>query len=69
MKTAGEHRGKSPAKHRSGGGGSPIRFAVGRTDLGWVLVAGTGRGLCAIGLGDSREALIDALAARFGRGG
>jgi AraC family transcriptional regulator of adaptative response/methylated-DNA-[protein]-cysteine methyltransferase len=41
---------------------------VARTDLGWVLVAGTVRGLCAIDIGDSRRALIDALKARFGRG-
>ena len=68
VKTAGERLGGSPAKHRSGREVEPIRFAVARADLGWVLVAGTGRGLCAIGLGDSREGLIDALAARFGRG-
>jgi AraC family transcriptional regulator of adaptative response/methylated-DNA-[protein]-cysteine methyltransferase len=47
--------------------GIPIRFAVARTDLGWVLVAGTERGICAIELGDSREALIDAFKARFAR--
>jgi len=47
--------------------GIPIRFAVARTDLGWVLVARTGRGLCAIELGDSREALIDAFRTRFDR--
>ena len=68
MKRAGERLGVSPAKHRSGEEGGPIRFAVARADLGWLLVAGTGRGLCAIALGDSREALIDALEARFGRG-
>jgi AraC family transcriptional regulator of adaptative response/methylated-DNA-[protein]-cysteine methyltransferase len=68
VKRAGEHRGKSPATHRPGGEGEPIRFAVARTDLGWVLVAGTVRGLCAIELGDSRRALIDALKARFGGG-
>jgi len=45
-----------------------IRFAASRTDLGWVLVAGTGRGLRAILLGDSREGLVDALKARFGKG-
>ena len=45
--------------------GIPIRFAVARTDLGWVLVAGTERGICAIDLGDSREALVDALKTRF----
>src|SRR5512141_3385234 len=68
VKRAGEHRGKSPATHRPGREGEPIRFAVARTDLGWVLVAGTARGLCAINIGDSRRALIDALKARFGRG-
>jgi AraC family transcriptional regulator of adaptative response/methylated-DNA-[protein]-cysteine methyltransferase len=67
VKRIGEHRGMSPATHRSGGEGSMIRFAVARTDLGWVLVAGTGRGPCVIDLGDSREALIDALKARFDR--
>lgn len=46
---------------------APVRFAAARTDLGWVLVAGTERGVCAIDLGDSREMLIDALKARFDR--
>jgi AraC family transcriptional regulator of adaptative response/methylated-DNA-[protein]-cysteine methyltransferase len=68
VKRAGEHRGMPPAKHRSGEEGDPIRFAVGRTGIGWVLVAGTGRGLCAIALGESREALIDTLKARFAGG-
>ncbi|MGB5197433.1 MAG: methylated-DNA--[protein]-cysteine S-methyltransferase [Candidatus Deferrimicrobium sp.] len=68
MKRAGEHRGKSSATRRSGEEREPIRFAVARTDLGWVLVAGTTRGLRAIDLGDSRRALIDALQSRFGRG-
>ena len=64
---AGEHLGMSPARYRSGGEGSLIRYAVARTDLGWVLVAGTERGICAIDLGDSREALVDALKTRFDR--
>ena len=68
VKGAGEYRGMPPARHRSGEEGDPIRFAVGRTDIGWVLVAGTGRGLCAIALGESREALIDTLKARFAGG-
>ena len=63
----GERPVASAGKDRSGEKGGPIRFAVARTDLGWVLVAGTGRGLCAIHLGDSREALIDALKARFAK--
>jgi AraC family transcriptional regulator of adaptative response/methylated-DNA-[protein]-cysteine methyltransferase len=67
VRKAGERLGVLSAKHRSGEEGGPIRFAVARTDLGWVLVAGTVRGLCAIDLGDSRRALIDALKVRFGR--
>ncbi len=55
----------SSVKHWAGEEGDPIGFAVARTDLGWVLVAGTGRGVCVIDLGNSREALIDALKARF----
>lgn len=66
VKRAGEHRGKPSATHRSGAEREPIRFAVARTDLGWVLVAGTARGLCVINFGDSRRALTDALMARFG---
>jgi len=64
---AGEHLGMSPARYRSGGEGMLIRFATARTDLGWVLVAGTERGICAIDLGDSREALVHAVKARFDR--
>lgn len=64
----GERPVASSGEHRSGEAGDPIRFAVARTDLGWVLVAGTARGLCAIDIGDSRTVLIDALKARFGRG-
>ncbi|MGE5285007.1 MAG: methylated-DNA--[protein]-cysteine S-methyltransferase [Actinomycetota bacterium] len=65
VKRGGEHSGMSTAGHRPAGEGKKIHFAAARTDLGWVLVAGTGRGLCAIALGDSREALIDALKASF----
>jgi AraC family transcriptional regulator, regulatory protein of adaptative response / methylated-DNA-[protein]-cysteine methyltransferase len=65
VKKAGEQLGMSPARYRSGGEG--IRIATARTDLGWVLVAGTERGICAIELGDSREALIGAFKARFNR--
>jgi AraC family transcriptional regulator of adaptative response/methylated-DNA-[protein]-cysteine methyltransferase len=67
VKMAGTNRGMSPARYRSGGEGILIRFAVARTDLGWVLVAGTERGICAIELGDSREALVEAFKARFDR--
>ena len=67
-KRAGEDRRIPSPKHRLGREEGPIRFAAARTDLGWVLVAGTGRGLCAIRLGDSREAVIDSFKARFAKG-
>lgn len=43
----------------------PIRFAVGRCALGGLLVARSDRGLCAILLGDDRDALIADLRRRF----
>ena len=42
-----------------------IRFAVGRCALGGLLVARSDRGLCAILLGDDRDALIADLRRRF----
>ena len=54
-------------KGMKGAGEEAIRFAAARTDLGWVLVAGTERGLCAIRLGDSREAVVGSFKARFGK--
>jgi AraC family transcriptional regulator of adaptative response/methylated-DNA-[protein]-cysteine methyltransferase len=42
-----------------------IRYAVGQCVLGWTLVAVTERGLCAVELGDDREALAAQLRERF----
>jgi AraC family transcriptional regulator of adaptative response/methylated-DNA-[protein]-cysteine methyltransferase len=42
-----------------------IRFAVGRCSLGLVLVATSGKGICAILLGDVSAALLDDLHDRF----
>ncbi|AIV48973.1 methylated-DNA-[]-cysteine S-methyltransferase family protein [Burkholderia pseudomallei TSV 25] len=43
----------------------PIRFAVGQTVLGKVIVGRSQRGICAIFLGDEAQALRDQLAAEF----
>jgi O-6-methylguanine DNA methyltransferase len=43
----------------------PIRFAVGQTVLGKVLVGRSQRGVCAISLGEDAQALRDQLAAEF----
>ncbi len=43
----------------------PLRFAIGACRLGALLVAGDGRGLCAVLLGDDPPALRAELQARF----
>ena len=57
--------GMTPGARRRGGRGEAIRFAVAHTELGWVLVAATEKGVCAAELGDSREALVASFCARF----
>ena len=57
--------GMTPARFRNGGAAETIRFAVGECSLGAILVAATGRGVCAILLGDGPEALVHELEGRF----
>jgi AraC family transcriptional regulator of adaptative response/methylated-DNA-[protein]-cysteine methyltransferase len=57
--------GMTPGEYRKGGEGRSIRFATAESSLGWVLVAETDRGLCAIQMGDSREGLVAGLVGRF----
>ena len=54
-----------PASYRRGGRAEVIRFALGECSLGSILVAATGRGVCAILLGDDPEALLRELEDRF----
>jgi AraC family transcriptional regulator of adaptative response/methylated-DNA-[protein]-cysteine methyltransferase len=62
---ANAHLGMAPRDYRSGGHGVGIRYALRRTDLGTLLVASTERGVCAVQLGDSAQALESALAHEF----
>jgi AraC family transcriptional regulator of adaptative response/methylated-DNA-[protein]-cysteine methyltransferase len=57
--------GMTPSAYRAGGADTDIRFAVGQSSLGAVLVAQSGRGVCAISLGDDPEALVHELQDRF----
>lgn len=57
--------GMTPARFRSGGAGESIKFAVGECSLGSILVAGTGKGICAIALGDDPDILVHDLQDRF----
>lgn len=60
--------GMNPAQYRKGGEGQVIRFGVGDSSLGAVLVAATERGVCAILLGDDPQDLLEDLQRRFPNG-
>ncbi|HWV37005.1 MAG TPA: methylated-DNA--[protein]-cysteine S-methyltransferase [Vulgatibacter sp.] len=55
----------SRARHRDGGAGEEVRFAVAQCSLGAILVAATSRGVCAISLGDDPEELVHDAERRF----
>lgn len=57
--------GMTPTAFRAGGNGAAIRFAVGECSLGSILVAATGKGVCAILFGDDPDALVRDLQDRF----
>jgi AraC family transcriptional regulator of adaptative response/methylated-DNA-[protein]-cysteine methyltransferase len=49
--------GMTPTAFRAGGAGETIRFAIGQSTLGALLVAATEKGICAIFLGDDPDRL------------
>lgn len=53
--------GMTPAMYRKGGAGMRIRYTVVPCPLGLLLVAATERGICAINLGDTDDALAAGL--------
>lgn len=57
--------GMTPTDYRAGGTNTEIRFAVGTCSLGSILVAASGRGVCAILMGDDPDALVRDLQDRF----
>lgn len=62
---AGTRLGMAPSVFRKGGPGEEVRFAVGETSLGAILVARTDKGVCAILLGDDPDRLVHDLQDRF----
>lgn len=64
---AGAVLGMKPAAYRKGGADTDIRFAIGQTSLGAILVAASSRGVCAISLGEDPDALARELQDRFPR--
>ncbi len=57
--------GMTPSQYRSGGCNEDIRFAVGETSLGTILVASSRKGVVSILLGDEPEELVQELQDRF----
>ncbi|MGJ0510927.1 bifunctional DNA-binding transcriptional regulator/O6-methylguanine-DNA methyltransferase Ada [Methylocystis sp.] len=59
--------GMTPSAYRAGAPSETIRFAIGQSSLGAVLVAASAKGVCAISLGDDPEELLRDLQDRFPR--
>lgn len=57
--------GMTPSRYRVGGANEEIRFAVGQTSLGAILVASSKKGVASILLGDDPDALVHTLQDRF----
>jgi len=57
--------GMTPSRYRAGGTGEQIRFAVGQSSLGAILVACSAKGVAFIALGDDPDALVKNLQTRF----
>lgn len=57
--------GMTPSAYRAGGAATEIRFAIGQSSLGAILVAQTTCGVCAILLGDDPDVLLRDLQDRF----
>jgi AraC family transcriptional regulator of adaptative response/methylated-DNA-[protein]-cysteine methyltransferase len=57
--------GMTPRRYRAGGERLQIRFAIGECSLGSILVAATGKGVCAILMGSDPQLLVRQLQDRF----
>ncbi|MEX2165758.1 MAG: bifunctional DNA-binding transcriptional regulator/O6-methylguanine-DNA methyltransferase Ada [Methyloceanibacter sp.] len=55
--TASEVLGMTPREFRSGGTAADIKYAISKCSLGAILVASSGKGVCAILFGDKLDAL------------
>ena len=57
--------GMTPSAYRNGAAGLPIRYGVAACSLGWLVVAVSERGVCAIEFGDDPDELPARLRERF----
>ena len=65
--TSSEVLGMTPSEFRSGAPNTDIKFAIGQSSLGKVLVAASDKGVCAIFFGDSPQELVRDLHKQFPR--
>ena len=63
--TSDEVLGMTPTTFRTGGKDTQLRFAIGHSSLGAILVAASPKGIAAILLGDDPQALVRDLEERF----
>ena len=57
--------GMTPTRYRAGGADEELRFAVGQSSLGAILVASSAKGVASILIGDDPDALVRDLQDRF----
>jgi AraC family transcriptional regulator, regulatory protein of adaptative response / methylated-DNA-[protein]-cysteine methyltransferase len=63
--TSSEVLGMTPTQFRSGGPNAEIKFTIGESSLGMVLIAASDKGVCAIFFGDDPAGLVGDLKKRF----
>jgi len=59
--------GMTPARYRKQGSGVAIRYTIAKTPVGRMLLAATGKGVCAVEFGESDEALESELRKEYPR--
>jgi AraC family transcriptional regulator, regulatory protein of adaptative response / methylated-DNA-[protein]-cysteine methyltransferase len=62
---SGAMLGMTPSRYRAGGAHETLRFAIGQSSLGAILVASSDKGVAAILIADDPEALVRDLQDRF----
>ena len=65
--TSSEVLGMTPSQFRAGGADAEIKFAIGASSLGLVLIAASDKGVCAISFGDDPDGLARDLKKQFPR--
>ena len=63
--SAGSQMGVTPATFGQGSPGTRVQYTVFSCPLGEILVAATGRGVCAVRIGDAQDELLAELVAEF----